>query len=589
MTESWFEMKDLKKRKLDKSVWIPLRSEKSIRNKVEYGKIGYTEEFIGHGTLMLPVSKKSMTKDLDWMNVGISHAHSFNYLHGEYSQSEMFENSDFQGIHLVINQSFDNNYDNNEWHLNQDLVINLGLKREKDIWVCPRQGYVEVAKLERDEKGSPILIQIKNQFLKDYLCARNCGLYITSYFSRDEIFPNRKILSWSDDSKTTKEGKDVWECRVLKIHEGGFPFGEKIAISHASRTDVDENEDVPDMTSFPTNENVKSEFYEKEFKGNKLYRIMAELWKYEWISPAKNSPVVLGEEEKIDIFFTIDAIGNKESGNELKKGGKWLWFRPELALVLISKRGGFLKWYTKNTGTISCAPAYGIHFGMNDLGLITVYAKDIGRLPIWQQQIWVGYNIPPEGGISKELYASQVKAEPASTLAPEDFIEKVINQIDEASKQNLNTDFFRGHNSINEIINSINRFRAIDDKGLFSLAKDIARIIVDDINIESLQKIAIPPKKTKWGSLKTVENLLALKIPKENARKILSPFVGVYELRHGDAHLPSSEIENSFKLIPVDRKLPSIIQGYQMIFACVDNLHLILSIISKWDEIKQMK
>ena len=587
MTESWFEMKDLKKRKLDKSVWIPLRSEKSIRNNIEHGKIGYTDEFIGHGTLMLPVSKKSVAKDLDWMDVGISHAHCFNYLHGEYSKSEMFENSDFQGIHLVINQSFDNNYDHNEWHLNQDLVINLGLKREKDIWVCPRQGYVEVAKLERDKEGSPILIQIKNQFLKDYLSARNCGLYITSYFSRDEIFSNREILSWSDDSKTTKEGKDVWECRVLEIHEGGFPFGEKIAISHASRIDVDENEDVPDMTSFPTNDNVKSEFYEKEFKGKKLYRIMAELWKYEWISPAKNSPVVLGEEEKIDIFFTIDAIGNKESGDELKKGGNWLWFKPDLVLALISKRGGFLKWYTKNTGSISCAPAYGIHFGMNDLGLITVYAKDIGRLPIWQQQIWVGYNIPPEGGISKELYDSQVKAEPASTLAPEDFIEKVINQINEVSKQNLNTDFFRGHSSINEIIDSINRFRAVDDKGLFSLAKDIARIIVDDINIESLQKIAIPPKKTKWGSLKTVENLLAIKTPKENARKILSPFVGVYELRHGDAHLPSSEIENSFKLIPVDRNLPSIIQGYQMIFACVDNLHLILSIISKWNKIEQ--
>ena len=116
------------------------------------------------------------------MDVGIGHAHSFYYLHGEYSQSEMLENSDFQGIHLVINPSFDNNCDNNEWHLNQDLVINLGLKRENDIWVCPRQGYVEVAKLERNEEGSPILIQIKNQFFKDYLCVRNCGLYITSYF-----------------------------------------------------------------------------------------------------------------------------------------------------------------------------------------------------------------------------------------------------------------------------------------------------------------------------------------------------------------------------------------------------------------------
>jgi hypothetical protein len=312
---------------------------------------------------------------------------------------------------------------------------------------------------------------------------------------------------------------------------------------------------------------------------------MAELWKYEWINPAKTSAVVLGEEQQIDIFYIVDAVGTKESGNDLKKGGKWLWFNPSLALSLISKRGGFLKWYTKNTGSISCAPAYGVHFGVNDLGLITIYAKDIGKLPIWQQQIWVGHNISPEGGISKELHDSQVKAEPASTLAPEDFIQKVINEINEASKIHLKIHFFRSHSSINDIIKSINRFRAIDDKGLFSLAKDIARIIIDDIDIESLQKIVTPPKNTKWGSLKTVENLLALKIKQESARKILSPFVGVYELRHGDAHLPSSEIENSFKLIEIDRNQPTIIQGYQMIFACVENLHIILKTIRGWNKV----
>ncbi len=589
MNQLWFGMLDLRKRKLDKSVWIPLRAEKSIRNNIEHGRIGYKEEFIGHGSLMIPIDKKSITKDLNWSDIGVSQAHCFNYLYGEYSQSEMYENSDYQGIHLVLNQNFDNNYDNQEWHLHQDLVLNLGLKREVDIWVCPRQGYVEVAKLERDEEGSPILLQIKNQFLKDYLCARNCGLYITSYFSRGEIFANRSILSWSDDSKSTEDDKDIWECRVLEIHEGGFPFGEKIAISHASRIDVDEAEDVPDMTSLPSDSNVKSEFHEKSFKGKKLYKIMGELWKYEWINPAKISPVVLGEEQQIDIFYIVDAEGNKESGNDLKKGGKWLWFKPNLASSLLSKRGGFLKWYSKNTGSISCAPSFGVHFGMNDLGLITVYAKDIGRLPLWQQQLWVGYNTSPEGGISKELHDAQVKAVPASTLAPEDFIEEVINEINKVAKEHLNTHLFRGHHSISDIINYINRFRAVDDKGLFSLAKDIARIIVDDIDIESLQKIATPPKKTKWGSLKTVENLLALKIRQEAARKILSPFVGVYELRHGDAHLPSSEIENSFKLIEIDRNQPSVIQGYQMIFACVDNLHVILSIIRKWNEIESEK
>ena len=50
------------------------------------------------------------------------------------------------------------------------------LEKRGDVWVCPQEGYIEVARLERHKKGYPIVVYIKNQFLKDYLCARNCGL-----------------------------------------------------------------------------------------------------------------------------------------------------------------------------------------------------------------------------------------------------------------------------------------------------------------------------------------------------------------------------------------------------------------------------
>lgn len=583
MNQSWFEMRDLRKRKLDKSVWVPLRAEKEIRNSVQFGFIDYSEEFIGYGSIMVPIDKQSFTEQLDWTDVGISHTHSCSFHDCKYMPADVYYNDDLEGVNLVLNQSFDNNLDCNEWHLHQDLVISLGLKREGDIWICPSQGYVEVANLERNQEGSPILLQIKNQFLKDYLCARECGLYVTSYFSRDKIYETPSVLSWKESSKNEKEGRDFWECRTLEIHEGGFPFGQKIAVSHVGRIDIDENEDIPDISSFPTDENVKSDFFEKSFQGKKLYRIMSELWKYEWINPAKSSPIILGDEHPIDIYYITDEGGTRESDNSLTKGGKWLWFKPELISNLLSIRGSFLNWYTRDTGSVSCAPNGGIHFGVNDLGLITVYAKDLGYLPKWQQQIWAGFNITPEGGISKELHASQVKAEPASTLAPEPFLERVINEINEEAKKQLDIRFFRGHPSISEIIKSINRFRAIDEKGLFSLAKDIARIIVDDIDIESIQKIAIPPKNTKWGSLKTIENLLAIRLHSEYARKILSPIVGVYELRHGDAHLPSSDIENSFALIQIDRNLPYVTQGYQMIYSCVDRLYVVLQILKTWD------
>lgn len=585
MNQSWFEMKDLIKRKLDTSVWISLRAQKSIRNDIKFGFSGYTEEFVGHGTLMVSLDQKEIAEELTWNDVGISHSVGLNFVYESYSPSDKYDGENVKGIHLVLDQTFDNNYDKHEWHLHQDLVINLGLKREGDIWICPRQGYTAVAKLERDDDGSPIELQIKNQFLKDYLFAANCGLFVTSYFSRDAILETEPSPPLNEDSVLTVNDKDIWEYRILEIHEGGgFTFGEKVAISHASRTDVDENDDVPDMTSIPNNENVKSQYYEKGFSGRKLFRPIAELWKYEWINPASKSPITLGHEEINDFYYIIDAAGNKETGEKLKSGGKWLWFKPELISNILAMRGASLKWYTRDTGSISCSPSWGIHFGVNDLGLITVYAKDIGHLPAWQQQIWSAYNVSPEGGISKELYASQVRAEPAATHAPEAFLYRVITEINEVFEEQFSMNFFRGHQSVIDISNSINRFRAVNEQGLFSLAKDVARILIDDVDTESLQKIVIPPKGAKWGSIKTIENLLAQKVPQEQARQITAPFVGVYELRHGDAHLPSSEISNSFRLIPVDRELPHVAQGYQLLFACVNNLHIILHIIRKWDQ-----
>lgn len=74
-----------------------------------------------------------------------------------------------------------------EWYLHQDLVITLRLKRESDVWLSLDEGYLEVAKLEREEDGSPRLLAMRASCLKDYLCARGIALYATSYGQRLEI------------------------------------------------------------------------------------------------------------------------------------------------------------------------------------------------------------------------------------------------------------------------------------------------------------------------------------------------------------------------------------------------------------------
>jgi len=219
--------------------------------------------------------------------------------------------------------------------------------------------------------------------------------------------------------------------------------------------------------------------------------------------------------------------------------------------------------------------------------LINVYAKDIALLPEWQQKIWAGYNISPEGKVSEELLASQMKADPANTQAPEDFLAKGLSKLNHFAELRLRISIIRQNNNIPDLIAHIHRFRAIDKAGLYALAKDIARLTADSIDAAAIQTIVSPQKGTKWGSLKSLENLIALKIDPKIARAMLGPLFGIYELRHADAHLPSSEIDAARALVDVDQNLPFILQGYQLLCACVDSIYGIAGVLRQWDTLSK--
>ena len=376
---------------------------------------------------------------------------------------------------------------------------------------------------------------------------------------------------------------DRWEGRISEIHEGGMPFGESMAVSHFTRTDVDPEEDVPTF-GLPTDDSIISNSWTKKYRGKKLYIIEGEFWRKEWIDPAITSPLVREDEEMPTVFFITDAEGKRESKESLIHGGRWLWFRPEVVMALTHYRGGSLSWYTRYTGSVSCSPDYEVTFGINPLGLINVYAKDIGLLPEWQQKIWAGYNVAPDGKVSKELLKSQVEAQPADTQAPETYLTVGLNLLKEVSKDKLGFSVLREHESLPELIENTHRFRAIDKAGLYSLAKDVARLTADSIDATAIQTIVKPPKGEKWGSLKSLEYLLTQRVDPQTARSILTSLVGAYELRLGDAHLPSEKIEEAFDLANIDQNLPLIYQGYQLLDECVKSIFRIVEVFMQWDE-----
>lgn len=584
VNQDWFEMQDIRQKNYSKSVWIPLRAVLYNIHVGNYGYEGYKKDFFGSGSIAVPLAILESAKKLTWSDIGISHHRFVGYVEGgTYIPAEIYSHhgGEIKGVYLVLKQESHDD-DPYLWHLNQDLVLTLGLKREGNSWVCPLDGYTEVARLRMTEENKPIILEIKAQYLKDYLCAREMALYMTHFYSREWITSDASYISWKNGFSADNNKSDRWKGNIVPIHEGGQPFGGKIAVYHIARIDVDETDEVPDISGIQTDDNTTGESWKREFEGRKLYRIIGEFWRNEIIEPAKKSPKVRGDETESTIYFIIDAEGSKVCGKDLIDAGKWLWFKPEVIMTLSHRRGGFLSFYSQQTGLVACLKEDGVYFGVNELGLINVYAKDIGLLPEWQQQIWAGYNVVPEGGVSSELLASQVRAEPADTQAPEECLTKAIEKVNELSQEKLGIRIFREHDAIPVLITKIHRFRVVDEASFYALSKDLARLIVDSLDTKAMQSIVPPPKDTKWESLKSLENLLASKYDRTFIRKMTASLVGIYKLRHADAHLPSSKIEDAFKLIDIDRSLPFVHQGYQILHQVVSSLYEVAKGLEHW-------
>ena len=267
------------------------------------------------------------------------------------------------------------------------------------------------------------------------------------------------------------------------------------------------------------------------------------------------------------ISYIVDASGAKMTSEELddQDNARWLWFRPSVIPEVIKHRGTEFRWYTGETGGVGCGPGSLTHFGLNAAGLVTVYAYDIAKLDLWQQRVWSGYNVAPEGGVSRELLSAQMRAEVAETKAPETIFEELLGKLDPLFVAAIGSPLFRLHTGTEKLLASVNRFRALDHDGLFTLAKDIMRLIADRIDVDPLQKIALPSPKDKWGSLKSLEKYLATLVPVEDARKVMGPLFGAYELRLADAHLAANELKNSFDLAGINPQASPLEQGYSLI------------------------
>ena len=582
--KDWIEMKRIRASKFDSSVWIPLYSMDIQKEGKSYND-GYSEDIFSLKSVLIPKDDFENAKYLNWSNLANYYDATFNFdSNGNYIPCDILDKDYYKadGIFPVLPQRIGHNLIP-VLHLHQDIVIALKLYREGDKWVCPEEDYTEVVRLFRDNEGFPIKIEIKNEYLKDYLCARNMGLFLTCYYSHIVYLEKKPDFNWKSDYETVTFDAGTWTGRVYETSRNGGLMGDALVI-HVSRTDVDKNDDVPVMGN-PSDGNLKSESKVVSFKDNaKIFRAEGEVRKNEIIPPGSFSTRIRQDKPQYYPFFKIDAAGTEKTSEQLSDEGRWLWFSPEVVNTILSKRDGDLKWGTKDTGSLSCSCGYDVHFGINEIGLITVYAEDIKRLPVWQQKIWAGFNVAPNGKVSKELLMSQVDAEPADTQAPEDFLTIEYNRLNELFEKSFGVLLFRRQKELNDLMPKIHRFRSLSEENFYNLAKDLARITADAIDAKGIKELLADKSKKELGSLKTLQDFLIQKlgVETESAKKIMSPLFAIYDMRQVDAHLGDASKDNPYISLGVSRDLPPLFRATAMLEKFVTTLCVIQKIINAY-------
>ncbi len=545
----WLELNDVERRRWGNRTWIPLRMSRVHLIEKAFGIEGYRKDAEQIKGVIVFQTHQEECSSLGWQDIN-SRGFDRASVDDEtfHPPSAFYDANDVViGFYPVLYQGFDSG-EPWEWHLAQELELALNLLRRGDVWIRPEEDNIDVVKLKRDAEGRPETMEIRAELLRDYLCARKASFFLTGYRYRDATERILDSIGWTSDQVREFDG-GKWRGFKRLIVEGGMQVGSQTAVLHVRRESVDPSEDVPVMPD-PTEDVQTSSEYLVRHEGPQLEFTCGQIWWKEWIEPAALSPRIKRDKVESTVPFIVDNQSRRTlSGKALAEYRGWLWFRSGVIPALLERPSGCLEWYTQSTGKIGPAQHETIHFGLNSLGLVNALAYKIVELAEWAQRLWAGFNIPPEGGLSEELHASQNLASPVSTIAPETMLWANLNAVQSLFQERFGATFFSALPDEATFFRAIHRFYDQSFRQVCELAKELMKIVVERIEMRSINLLLGPSKSEVENDARQIKRLKHwFDRHGHDGRKITGPLVGVNDLRQGAAHAGESKAKAGLEM-----------------------------------------
>lgn len=565
---AWFEFGNVIRREVKDGVWVPLWWHQSLTPNLPRAEIGYYEDFVFLNAVIVSPEFKDEVMNRECSDFNPVNGNRSQRWDAEYIRADTVYDNGYAPVaeYAVLYQEFGRKM-MPQVYLNQDVIFALGLVKEGNNWIRPDDGYETVVKESCDGTGEVFKVEIKARYLKDYLCARRKCLSICSFYERSAIFGNKPGFDWPHPGEISKQISDYckWAGYMQPMDEDGKVFPGSVHVMTSGYKEIHPEDDVPSFNPLKESDQMYSESKVLEGKPVTRYRVVSELRRFEWMTPGKTS-VVVGDDDEESLSFYADADGGMKTGDELEYPPQWLWFRNDVINRVLQYRGSNYKWYSADTGSIDINTDWRLHFGINKSGLVNVLAKDIVQLPLWQQELWKGYNVPPEGGVSEELLMSQMKCEPATSQSVEDLFFLLLKNVYDGFLDLTGKVLLRGLPPVDEMRRKVHRFIVQQDDDIFKLAKEIIKITAESFDIAVLRSlITLDDEKKKYRSIKLFQEFLGTFVRPELAYKIMTPLVHLNELRCADAHKKSSEIIEALVELGVNEDMCPLQKGVQVI------------------------
>lgn len=508
--QDWLEQRDIERSSISRGTWIPLKVSDPLDKKHRYSDTGHRIEYRSFESIVIAAEHRTDCLHLTWHEIS-----------RDWPDSALLENGVFippgayygplleepYGIYPVVSQSYPTE-DHPYWDLHQEITLSLGLLRKGDKWIRPSEGGLEVARLTRADCGEPIALEIHAGCLRDYLKARKSALVIGAFTIREVFDSDFPVLSWSEGIQTREFRNGEW-----------------------------------DGAQGPTMDD------------DSIHHAQGRIWWAEWVEPADVSYRV-ADEPPPELPFIVDNQGGPLiPSSELVAHSGWVWFDPKIVRSLLANPNGFLNWSSKDTGHLGIGGEK-IHFGVNPLGLLAVYAKDIGVLPYWFQKLILLHNVSPDGGIGEELYTTHVRAWFLDSTAPEKTLIGELINLNSIFEKLHGVALFKDLPQVESLHRLLHRFYSGSFDDVCLLAKELSKAINDRMSQSTIDSLLSEEKlkkaNTPGSTLRSVRRLaLLLDQVGKDGRIITRPLGGISDLRQGDVHPESSSLRESLKLFDI--------------------------------------